>query len=348
MFRFESPIFLWLLLIIPVMALIRFGYVRNRRRKLKKLGDPTLIEDLMQGVSKYRPAVKFWLLQAALALLILMLARPQWGENDNSVRKQGIETMICMDVSNSMYATDVVPSRLEKSKMMVENMVDKFNDDKVGLIVYAGDAFVQLPITNDYVSAKMFMQTISPSMIRTQGTDVAAAINMAMDCFSPDDKAGKAIILVTDGENHEGGAIEAAKEAKKKGVRVFVLGVGSDKGSPIKMPNGQYLTDNSGETVITRLNQKMCKDIAEAGSGVYIHVDNTSEAQRILDHEIEKMQKGEITNIVYTEHGEQFQFVGILALLLLIIEILLLDRKNPLLKNVKLFTRHNKRGEINA
>ena len=216
MFRFESPIFLWLLLIIPVMALIRFGYVRNRRRKLKKLGDPTLIEDLMQGVSKYRPAVKFWLLQAALALLILMLARPQWGENDNSVRKQGIETMICMDVSNSMYATDVVPSRLEKSKMMVENMVDKFNDDKVGLIVYAGDAFVQLPITNDYVSAKMFMQTISPSMIRTQGTDVAAAINMAMDCFSPDDKAGKAIILVTDGENHEGGAIEAAKEAKKK------------------------------------------------------------------------------------------------------------------------------------
>ena len=342
MFRFESPIYLWLLLIIPVMALIRYAYVRNRKRKLRKIGDPTLVEDLMQGVSKYRPAVKFWLLQTALALLILMLARPQWGENDNTERKQGIETMICMDVSNSMYATDVVPSRLEKSKMMVENMVDKFNNDKVGLIVYAGDAFVQLPITSDYISAKMFMQSISPSMLRTQGTDVAAAIEMALECFTPDEKAGKAIILVTDGENHEGGALEAAKMAKDKGVRVFVLGVGSDKGSPIKMPNGQYLKDNHGETVITKLNQKMCKEIAEAGSGVYIHVDNTSEAQKILDNEIEKMQKGEITTIVYTAHGEQFQAVGFLVLLLLIIEIVVLESKNPLLKNVRLFTRHNK------
>lgn len=342
MFRFESPIYLWLLLIIPVMALIRYAYVRNRKKKLRKIGDPTLVEDLMQGVSKYRPAVKFWLLQAALALLIFMLARPQWGENDNTERKQGIETMICMDVSNSMYATDVVPSRLEKSKMMVENMVDKFNNDKVGLIVYAGDAFVQLPITSDYVSAKMFMQSISPSMLRTQGTDVAAAIEIALECFTPDEKAGKAIILVTDGENHEGGALEAAKMAKDKGVRVFVLGVGSDKGSPIKMPNGQYLKDNHGETVITKLNQKMCKEIAEAGSGVYIHVDNTSEAQKILDNEIEKMQKGEITTIVYTAHGEQFQAVGILVLLLLILEIVVLESKNPLLKNVRLFTRHNK------
>ena len=345
MFRFESPIYLWLLLIVPLMALIRMAYVRNRKRKLRKFGDLSLVEELMQGVSKYRPAVKFWLLQAALALLILMLARPQWGENDNTERKQGIETMICMDVSNSMYATDVVPSRLEKSKMMVENMVDKFNNDKVGLIVYAGDAFVQLPITNDYVSAKLFMQTISPSMIQTQGTDIATAIGMALECFSPDEKAGKAIILVTDGENHEEGAIEAAKKAKESGVRVFVLGVGSDKGSPIQMPNGRYLTDNKGETVITRLNQKMCKEIAEAGDGVYIHVDNTSDAQKILDNEIDKMQKGEITTIVYTEHGEQFQFVGILAILLLIAEIVILDRKNPLLKNVKLFARHNKGGE---
>ena len=151
MFRFESPIYLWLLLLIPVMALIRFWYIRNRKRRLKRFGDPTLVEDLMQGVSKYRPMVKFWLLQAALALLVFMLARPQWGENDNTVRKQGIETMICMDVSNSMYATDVVPSRLEKSKMMVENMVDKFNEDKVGLIVYAGDAFDLFACRDDVV-----------------------------------------------------------------------------------------------------------------------------------------------------------------------------------------------------
>lgn len=328
-----------MLAIIPLMALIRYVCVRNRKRKLRRFGDPSLLKDMMRGVSKYRPAVKFWLLMAALALLVAMLARPQWGEHDVTQKRQGIEAIICMDVSNSMLATDVVPSRLEKAKLLVENMVDKFENDKVGLIVYAGDAFVQLPITNDYVSAKMFMQNISPSLIAQQGTDIAAAIRMALESFTPDEKAGKAIVLVTDGEDHEGGAIEAAQEAKKKGVRVFILGVGSEKGSPITMPNGQYLTDNHGETVISKLNQDMCRQVAENGSGVYIHVDNTSDAQKRLDNEISMMQKGEISTVTYTENGEQFQAVGLLVILLLIAEVVILERKNRLFKNVKLFSR---------
>ena len=341
MFRFESPIFLYLLLLVPVLVVIRLLYQRNKMRKLKRFGDPQLLNDMMQGVSKYRPAVKFWLIIAALIILILMLARPQMGSKISSEKRQGVEVIICMDISNSMLAEDVVPSRLDKSKLLVENMVDKFVNDKVGLIVFAGDAFVQLPITADYVSAKMFLQNVNPSLIASQGTDIAAAINLAMLSFTPDEKAGKAIIVITDGEDHEGKALEMAKAAKEKGIRVFILGVGTTKGSTIRMADGHYLTDNTGETVITRLNENMCKEIASAGSGTYIHVDNTGEAQRRLDDEITKMQKGEVETIIYSEYDEQFQAVGIIVLLLLLIETVILERKNPLLRNVKLFKRRN-------
>ena len=345
MFRFESPIFLYLLLVIPVVIAVWWLSNRSYKKRVKRFGDPELVAGMMENVSKYRPKVKFWLLVAALTLLILALARPQMGTRISRDKRQGIEAIICMDISNSMLATDVVPSRLQKSKLLVENMVDKFVNDKVGLIVYAGDAFVQLPITSDYVSAKMFMHSISPSLIASQGTDIAAAINLAMLSFTPDEKAGKAIILVTDGEDHEGKAMELAKAAKEKGIRVFILGVGTEKGSTIKMPDGHYMTDNTGQTVITRLNENMCKEIAEAGSGTYIHVDNTGEAQRRLDDEIAKMQKGDVETIVYSDYAEQFQAMGIVALLLLIIEILVLERKNPLLKNVTLFNRKRQKTE---
>ena len=259
MFRFENPIFLYLLLLIPLLALVRYLYQRDRKAKIKRFGDPDLLQTMMSGVSKYRPAVKFWLLEAALALFIVMMARPQFGSRIHREKRQGIEAMICMDISNSMLAEDVVPSRLDKSKMLMENLVDHFDSDKVGLVVYAGDAFVQMPITADYVSAKMFMQNINPSLIAAQGTDIATAIDLAMKSFTQDEKAGKAIILITDGEDHEGQAMAAAQAAKEKGIRVFILGIGTSKGAPIPMPDGHYLTDRSGETVMTRLNDDMCK-----------------------------------------------------------------------------------------
>lgn len=339
MFRFENPIYLYLLLLIPLLAIVRFMGIRQRRKKLRRFGDPALLKQLMPDVSRFRPEVKFWLLLAALALLIIMLARPQLGTKISHEKRNGIETIIALDISNSMLARDVAPSRLDKSKMLVENMVDHFSNDKIGLIIFAGDAFVQLPITSDYVSAKMFMQNIDPSLIATQGTDIAQAITMATNSFTQAEKVGRAIIVITDGEDHEGGALEAAEAAKKKGMRVFVLGVGDPKGAPIPTEDGGYMTDNTGQTVMTTLNEDMCRQVAQAGGGAYIHVDNTNVAQDKLNDELIKLQKGEISSTVYSEYDEQFQAFGILVLLLLIIEICVMESKNPMLKNVRLFKK---------
>lgn len=291
----------------------------------------------MPDVSSSRKSLKFWLMIAALALLIVMLARPQMGTKISQEKRKGIEVIISLDISNSMRAEDVVPSRLDKSKMLVENMVDNFTNDKVGLVVFAGDAFIQLPITSDYVSAKMFLQNTDPSLIATQGTDLAGAIELSSKSFTQQDKVGRAILIITDGEDHEGGAIEAAEKARKNGIRVFVLGVGSTKGSPVPDGNGGYMKDNSGQEVISALNEEMCKQVAQSGGGAYIHVDNTSLAQRQLNDELTKLQKGDISSVVYSEYDEQFQAVGILVLILLIIEMLILERKNPFFKKIKLF-----------
>ena len=338
MFRFESPIYLYLLVLIPLLALIRYVSYRNQKKRLRKFGDPALLKELMPDVSRFRPSVKFWILQGALALLIVMLARPQMGTKINHEKRVGIETIIAMDISNSMRAEDIVPSRLDRSKMMVENLVDHFTNDKIGLIVFAGDAFVQLPITSDYVSAKMFLSSIDPSMIATQGTDIAAAINMASHSFTQEEGIGKAIVVITDGEDHEGGAVEAAQAAKDAGMRVYVLGVGSTNGSPVPIPGtGEYMKDNTGNTVMSALNEDMCKQVAQAGGGAYIHVENNSAAQEQLDNELDKLAKKETATAVYSEFDEQFQAFGVLALLLLIIEICIFDRRNPLLKKISLF-----------
>lgn len=337
MFRFENPAFLYLLIIIPVIIVIRLLEMRKRKLKLKKFGDLSLLKQLMPDVSSSRKSLNFWLMIAALALLIVMLARPQMGTKISQEKRKGIEVIISLDISNSMRAEDVVPSRLDKSKMLVENMVDNFTNDKVGLVVFAGDAFIQLPITSDYVSAKMFLQNTDPSLIATQGTDLAGAIELSSKSFTQQDKVGRAILIITDGEDHEGGAIEAAEKARKNGIRVFVLGVGSTKGSPVPDGNGGYMKDNSGQEVISALNEEMCKQVAQAGGGAYIHVDNTSLAQRQLNDELTKLQKGDISSVVYSEYDEQFQAVGILVLILLIIEMLILERKNPFFKKIKLF-----------
>lgn len=339
MLRFEDPIYLWLLWLIPLLALIRFVMWRRRKGKIRKLGDPALLKELMPDISKYRPSVKFWLMNGALAILIIMLARPQMGAKISHEKRNGIEAIICLDISNSMRAQDVVPSRLDKSKMLVENMVDHFTNDKIGLVVFAGDAFVQLPITSDYVSAKMFLQNTDPSLIQTQGTDIARAINVAMHSFTQQKNVGRAIIVITDGEDHEGGAEEAAAAAKKAGINVFILGVGSTKGAPIPMGDGNYMKDATGQTVMSALNEQMCQQIAKAGSGTYIHVDNTSDAQEDLNDQLTKLQKGETNSVIYSEYNEQFQAFGILAILLLAIEVCILEAKNPKLKNLRLFNK---------
>lgn len=337
MFRFEDPAYLYLLISLPLLILIRMYGLRKRKKQLKEFGDILLVKELMPNVSGGRRELKFWLMLAAVALIVVMQARPQMGTKISQDKRQGIEVMIALDISNSMKAEDVAPSRLDKSKMMIENLVDNFTDDKVGLVVFAGDAFIQLPITSDYVSAKMFLQNIDPSLIASQGTNLAEAVGLSSRSFTKQDNVGRAIIVITDGEDHEGGAVEAAKQAKKNGMRVFVLGVGSTKGTPIPDGNGGYMKDNTGQVVMSALNEEMCKQVAEAGGGAYIHVDNNNLAQRQLDNEISKLQKGDIMNVVYSEYDEQFQAVGILLIIILIVETIVLESKNPLLRKVKLF-----------
>lgn len=328
MFRFDNPTYLWLLLLIPLLAMIYLYSLRQSKRRLKRFGSLKLMHQLSPMASPRRMLIKFVLAELILTLLILIVARPQIGNKiANNTSREGIEVIMALDISNSMLATDVVPSRLDKSKLMVEGLMNKFTKNKLGLIVFAGDAFVQLPITSDYVSAKMFLDNINPSLIGTQGTDIGKAINLAMHSFTPNTQTGKAIVVITDGEDNEGGAEAMAKQAQEKGIKVFILGIGSTQGTTIPMPNGEDLRDANGNIVKTHLNEEMCKKIADAGHGVYIHVDNSSVADALLERELGKLQKGEINNVVYSDYDEQFQAFALLAVLSLIIDVFILERK---------------------
>ena len=343
MFRFEEPTYLYLLLLLPFLAAFYLYSNYRRRKAIRKFGDPVLMTQLMPDVSKYRPDVKFWLVFAAIGLFAVLLARPQFGSKLETVKRQGVEVMIALDISNSMLAQDVQPSRLEKAKRLVAQLVDKMENDKVGMIVFAGDAFTQLPITSDYISAKMFLESINPSLISKQGTAIGAAINLATRSFTPQEGVGRAVIVITDGENHEGGAVEAAKAAAEKGIQVSVLGVGMPDGAPIPVEGtNDFRRDRDGNVVVTRLNAQMCQEIAQAGDGIYVRVDNSNAAQKVIAQEINKMAKADVETQVYTEFNEQFQAVAWIILLLLLAEMLILERKNPLFRNIHLFKKEER------
>ena len=340
MFRFEEPSFLYLLFLVPLLFV---GYLYSnflKRKRLREFGDPELMAQLMPDVSRYRPDVKFLLLLAAVALFSLLLARPQFGAKMETVKRQGIEAMIALDISNSMMAQDIQPSRLERAKRLVSRLVDGMENDKIGMVVFAGDAFTQLPITSDYISAKMFLSSIHPSLISKQGTAIGAAINLAARSFTPQEGVGRSIILITDGENHEGDAMEAAKAAAAKGIQVNVLGIGLPEGGPIPIEGtNDFRRDREGNVVITQLNEAMCQEIAKAGNGIYVRVDNSNSAQRAIEQEVNKLAKSDIETKVYSEYNEQFQAVAWIILLLLLAEMLILERKNPLFRNIHLFSK---------
>ena len=343
MFRFEEPTYLYLLLLLPFLAAFYLYSNYRSRKAIRKFGDPVLMAQLMPDVSKYRPDVKFWLVFAAIGLFAVLLARPQFGSKLETVKRQGVEVMIALDISNSMLAQDVQPSRLEKAKRLVAQLVDKMENDKLCMIVFAGDAFTQLPITSDYISAKMFLESINPSLISKQGTAIGAAINLATRSFTPQEGVGRAVIVITDGENHEGGAVEAAKAAAEKGIQVSVLGVGMPDGAPIPVEGtNDFRRDRDGNVVVTRLNEQMCQEIAQAGDGIYVRVDNSNAAQKVIAQEINKMAKADVETQVYTEFNEQFQAVAWIILLLLLAEMLILERKNPLFRNIHLFKKEER------
>ncbi|MCQ2346682.1 MAG: VWA domain-containing protein [Paludibacteraceae bacterium] len=339
MFRFAHIQFLWLLLLIPAIVAAYIWFTRRKRRQLATFGDPTLLAELMPNVSRNRPIVKFSILMVALTLLIFAAARPQFGQNEQTVKRQGIEVMIALDISNSMLAEDVQPSRLDRAKQMLSKMIDKMVDDKVGLVVFAGEAYTQLPITCDYVSAKMFLNTITPNLIKAQGTAIGEAIQTSIRSFgSEQSEAGRAIVLITDGENHEDDAVAAAKKAREMGINLYVIGIGKPEGAPIPIEGtNNYRKDRSGQVVVTRLNEDMCKEVAQAGGGLYVRCDNTNTAMRTLQKALDELASSEIETTVYTDYNEQYQSFVLIALLLIVVDFFIFNRKNKSLSKWNLF-----------
>ena len=339
MFRFANIEMLWWLITTPVFVIAYIIYTKHKRRQLMEFGDQELVAQLMPDASKGRPIWKFSLLLLAWVLLIVAGSRPQYGQQEKTIKRQGIEVMVALDISNSMLAEDVTPNRLDRAKQILSKMIDNMVDDKVGLVVFAGEAFTQLPITCDYVSAKMFLNTITPNLISTQGTAIGAALQTAVTSFgATESEAGRAIILITDGENHEDDAIEAAKQAQELGIQVFVVGIGKPEGSPIPKPgSNDYFKDRSGQVVVSRLNEEMCQQIAAAGKGIYVRCDNTNTAMRALQQELDRMATAELESTVYADYNEQYQSFVLIALLLIVIEFFILSRKNHRLTRMDLF-----------
>lgn len=337
-FRFANIEMLWLLWSVPVFIAAYMVYSRRKRRQLAEFGDPELIETLMPNASRVRPAVKFSVVMVALSLLIIAAARPQFGQSERTEKRQGIEAIVALDISNSMLAEDVAPNRLDRAKQMLSKLMDNMVNDKVGLVVFAGDAFVQLPITCDYVSAKMFLNSIKPELIKTQGTAIGQALATSIRCFGEQSDASRAIILITDGENHEDDAVAVAKRAKEMGIQVLVVGIGKPEGSPIPVPGtNNFRKDRQGNVVVSKLNEDMCREIAQAGGGIYVRCDNTNTATKAIQKELDKLGTQEIETQVYTDYNEQFQSFALIALLLLVIDFFIFNRKNKVLTRLDIF-----------
>lgn len=338
MFRFANIETLWWLITIPAFIVAYIVFTKRNKRQLNTFGDPELIAQLMPDASKSRPIWKFTLALLAFTLLIIAAARPQFGQQEKNTTRQGIEVMVALDISNSMLAEDVAPSRLDRAKQMLSKLIDNMVDDKVGLVVFAGEAFTQLPITCDYVSAKLFLNNISPDLIATQGTAIGTALNTAMTAFAPESPTGKAIVLITDGENHEDDAIAAAKKAQELGIQIFVISIGKPEGAPIPKPGtNDYFKDRSGQVVVSRLNEEMCQQIAAAGQGIYVRCDNTNTAMRALQQELDRIATSELESTIYADYNEQYQSFLLIALLLLVIEFFIMSRKNHRLTRMNIF-----------
>jgi len=343
MFRFAHPEYLFLLLLIPILIVVFVYTGIQKRRNLKKFGNVDLIAQLMPNVSTIRPQVKFYMQIIAVLLLVIVVAQPQFGTKQEAVKRKGIEVIIALDVSNSMMAQDIQPSRLERAKQILSKLVDGMTNDKIGLIVFAGDAYTQLPITVDYVSAKMFLSSISPTLVPRQGTAIGSAIDLAIKSFGTKSKAGRAIIVITDGENHEDDAIGAAKLAVENDIAVHVIGIGKPDGAPIPVEGTMsFRKDKDGNVVVSKLNEEMCKSVSTAGKGVYVRADNGNGALRIINKELDTLAKSDIKTSVFSDYNEQFQSFAILALLLLIIDFFVFDRRNKVLSKFKIFDLKDK------
>lgn len=339
MFKFANPEFLYLFFALPLL-IIGFIFLNILKKKdVLKLGNLKLAKRMMPELSLKRSYLKFWITLVIIGFGIIILARPQFGTKVDKVDKKGIELVIAIDVSNSMLAEDIKPSRLAKAKQILTRIIDERRDDKVAIVVFAGEAFVQLPLTADNQSAKLFLENIDPSIIAVQGTVIGSAIDISTTCFSNEKNIDKAIVLITDGESHDGNAEQAAAAAAEKGIQVSVVGIGSTQGAPIPLVEGSSNVkhDTQGRPVMTKLNEAMCREIAKAGKGLYTHADNSNKALKDLQNELEKLQKADVDSVAYSEYDEKFQIFAWAMLILLLLEVCIFDKKNRLFRNVRLF-----------
>ena len=327
MIHFAQAQYLFLLLLIPFFFLVFALVLRLRQKRIRRFGDENLVRQLMPSYAKGKAWVRLTLFALGFFFFVIGLSRPQIGAKLKEHETKGAEIMIVLDVSNSMLAEDYSPNRLDRAKLAIARLVDKLRDDRIGLIVFAGNSFVQLPITTDYVSAKMFLNSISTESVPVQGTAIGEAINTAMRSFSAQSEKSRAIIVITDGENHEDDPVAAAGQAAEMGVRVFTIGVGSPEGKPIPM-DGELLKDKEGNIVVTRLDEGVLKEVANAGKGVYVRAGNSEFGLNPIIDDIRRMEDEKYSSIVFEEYDEQFMYFLAMTLFFLVIEMLVGDRRS--------------------
>ena len=326
MLIFANQQYLFLLLLVPLMPLL-YALVRwLRKRRLSRIGDPALVKQLIPSWSGAKGWVRLVFFDLAFAFFVVGLARPQIGAKLQERETRGAEIMICLDVSNSMLARDYSPNRLERAKLAISRITDKLQEDRIGLIIFAGSSFVQLPITNDYVSAKMFLSSINPESVPVQGTAIGDAILTAARSFSAQSEKSRAIIVITDGENHEDDPVEAAKQAAEMGIKVYTIGVGSLRGEPIPM-DGDLLKDKDGNIVVTRLDESTLQKVAEVGNGAYVHAGNEEFGLNPIINDIDKLEEETFNSVVFEEYDEQYMYFFAVALVLLVLELLIGERR---------------------
>lgn len=342
MLRYDNIEFLYLLALIPVLIIGIIMYSKWQKNSILKFGDINLLNQLMQSHSIFRKKIKNTLFVLAITFLIVGLSNPQVGTKMEEVKREGVDLMIAIDLSYSMMAQDIKPNRLERAKQAISRLIDKLEGDRIGLVVFAGEAYVQLPITTDYSAAKLFLSTVNTSIIPTQGTKIGNAIDLCSKSFDKENAQSKAIIIITDGETHDEEAIESAKKAKEEGIYIHTLGMGLTKGGPIPIYNkygstSEFRKDREGNVIITKLNESMLEEIALAGEGTYIRANNSKSGLSSLFEEINKMEKKEIGTMIFTNYKDRFQiFIGI-SLVLLILNLFFLERKNNIKSKINLF-----------
>lgn len=344
MFRFAHPEYLYLLFALPLWTALFAWALHDRRRRLARFGDPTTVASLMPDVSTGRMKLKFILFCTAFGLVVLAAARPQFGSKLREEKSEGIEMMLAIDISNSMLAEDFEPNRLERTKYAVNKLFEGLKQDRVGVVVFAGDATVQLPITSDYRMAQAFAKRISPSMASVQGTSIGKALSLAEMSFSSGSGESRVIILITDGEDHEGDVVQTARRAAEQGIRIYTIGIGTPEGAPIRI-GGDFIKDEKGDMVVSKLDEGMLQEIADITGGAYVRATKQSIGLDEIVRAINEMERSERTAVRFEEYNEQFPYLIAIALILLLIEFYLLERRNPLLARFNIFREQKSDSE---